>query len=63
MTNLFQIMQTVNQFQQFAEQFKKTNQNPQIVLDQLVQSGKVSQEQLQQATQMAKMFKSILGGK
>lgn len=63
MTNLFQIMQTVNQFQQFAEQFKKTKQDPQTVLDQLVQSGKVSQEQLQEATQMAQMFKSILGGK
>lgn len=63
MTNLFQIMQTINQFQQFAEQFKKTKQDPQTVLDQLVQSGKVSQEQLQEATQMAQMFKSILGGK
>lgn len=63
MTNLFQIMQTINQFQQFAEQFKKTKQDPQTVIDQLVQSGKVTQEQLNQATQMANTFKSILGGK
>lgn len=63
MINPMQAFQMLSQFQQFATQIKNSKQDPQALLDNLVQSGKVNQQQLQQATEMAKMFKSILGGK
>lgn len=51
-------MQMLQQFQQF----KKTMQgkDPQAVLNQMVQSGQVTEEQVKQATQMAKQFAQFL---
>lgn len=59
MNTMFQNNQNSNLLQQisnFADNLKKSGQNPQVLLDQLVKSGKVSQEQLNRATMMAKMF-------
>ena len=59
MNTMFQNNQNSNLLQQisnFADNLKKRGQNPQVLLDQLVKSGKVSQEQLNRATMMAKMF-------
>lgn len=59
MNTMFQNNQNSNLLQQissFADNLKKSGQNPQVLLDQLVKSGKVSQEQLDRATMMAKMF-------
>ena len=59
MNTMFQNNQNSNLLQQisnFADNLKNSGQNPQVLLDQLVKSGKVSQEQLNRATMMAKMF-------
>ena len=48
----------MNQFNQFKQQFG--NQNPQQVVQQLLNSGQMSQEQFNQLSQMANQ---ILGNK
>lgn len=48
----------IKQFNQFRNSLQ--GQNPQAILDQLVKSGRVSQEQVDKAEQMAKQFSSIL---
>lgn len=50
-----------NMLQQF-QQFKKQMQgvDPQEEVQKLLQSGKISQEQLNKAQQMAQQFKSLL---
>lgn len=52
---------TGNMIQQF-QQFKKQMQgvDPQEEVQKLLQSGKISQEQLNKAQQMAQQFKSLL---
>lgn len=54
-------MNNGNMFQQF-QQFKKMmkGKDPQKVLDELVSSGKYSQQQVEQAKRMAEQFKSFL---
>lgn len=45
------------QFLQFAQQFRQSGQvSPQMVVQQLLQSGRMSQEQFQQYSQMANMI-------
>ena len=44
-------MQMISQFPQFMQQMRR--QNPQQLLNQMLQSGRVSQQQLNQAQQMA----------
>lgn len=49
----------VQQFQQFVRQMQ--GKNPTEEINQLLQSGKVSQQQLNQAQQMAEQMKSMFG--
>ena len=55
------LMNNGNMFQQF-QQFKKMMQgkDTQKVLNELVSSGKYSQQQVEQAKRMAEQFKSFL---
>lgn len=50
-------MQMLQQFQQFRNSFKG---NPQQMIQQMLQSGKISNPQLQQAMQMAKQFQQFV---
>lgn len=47
-------MQMISQFPQFMQQMR--GQDPQQMLNQLVQSGRVNQQQLNQAQQMAQQM-------
>lgn len=47
-------MQMISQFPMFMQQMR--GQDPQQVLNQLMQSGRVSQQQLNQAQQMAQQM-------
>ena len=47
-------MQMISQFPQFMQQMR--GQNPHQLLNQLMQSGRVSQHQLNQAQQMAQQM-------
>lgn len=47
-------MQLMNGFPQFMRQMQ--GQNPQQILDQMLQSGRVNQQQLNQAQQMAQQM-------
>lgn len=47
-------MQLMNGFPQFMRQMQ--GQNPQQILNQMLQSGKVNQQQLNQAQQMAQQM-------
>lgn len=66
MNPLYQQMNNVPQnniiqrFQQFRRQFSG---NPQQQVQQLLNSGKVSQEQYNKAVQMAQQLQQLLGGK
>lgn len=57
MNNFQQMMQ---QFNQFKQSFKG---NPQEQIQQLMNSGKVSQEAYNNAYQMATQFQKMMGGK
>lgn len=50
----------LSQFNKFVSDFKKSGQNPEVVLNQLVSSGKVSQEQLDRAKMLASLFSGQL---
>lgn len=50
----------LQRFQQFRQNFKG---NPQEQVQQLLNSGKVSQEQYNRAVQMAQQFQRMFGGK
>ena len=58
--NLFQLMQSpdfMNRFQQFRSQVS----NPRQQVEQLLQSGKVSRPQYEQAMNMARQLQNLLG--
>lgn len=57
MGNIQQIMQ---QFNQFRQSFQG---NPQQQIQQLMNSGKVSQQDYNRAYQMAQQFQQMMGGK
>lgn len=65
MNKLYEEMKQQNPYQNFMqqfEQFKKTiNGNPKEQVQQLLNSGKISQQQYNAAVQQANMLKSILG--
>lgn len=54
-------MNMMQQFQKFMIEMK--GKNPQEEVNKLLQSGKISQEQLNQAQQMAHQFRHMLPGK
>ena len=58
MGNPFQMM--MQKFMQFRQGFQGT---PQEQIQQILNSGKVNQQQYQQAVQMAQQFRQMLGGK
>lgn len=58
MGNPFQMM--MQKFMQFRQGFQG---NPQEQIQQILNSGKVNQQQYQQAVQMAQQFRQMLGGK
>ena len=61
MNNPFQNFQNmIQKFQQFQQSFRG-NANQQI--QQMLNTGKVNQQQYNQAVQMANQFKQMLGGK
>lgn len=52
-------MGIVSQFQQFRKQMEGRNPNEEI--NKLLQSGKINQQQLNQARQMAQQMRHLLG--
>ena len=50
----------MQRFQQFQQMFKG---DPKQQVQQLLQSGRVTQQQYNQAVQMAKQFQQMMGGK
>lgn len=51
-------MNMVQQFQRFRQEMQ--GKNPQEEINKLLQSGKISQQQLNQAQQMAQQFRGLL---
>lgn len=60
MPNLGPMGNLIQQFQQFRQNFKG---DPQQQVQQLLNSGRVSQEQYNQAVQLAQQFQRMMGGK
>lgn len=58
MANANNPMQLISQFNQF-KQFMQ-GKDPQAMLNSLIQSGQVSKARVDQATQMANMFRDLL---
>ena len=54
---MMQFQQMMNQFQQFEQTFQG---DPKAEVEKLLQSGKMSQQQLNQLQQMAKMFQNLM---
>ena len=54
---LGQFQRMMQQFQQFRQSFQG---DPKAEVEKLVQSGKISQQQLNQLQQMAQQFKNLL---
>ncbi len=54
-------MQIIQEFQRFRQQMQ--GKNPTEELNKLLQSGKISQEHLNQAQQMAPLVQQLLNGK
>ena len=54
---MMQFQQMMNQFQQFKQSFQG---DPKAEVEKLLQSGKLSQQQLNQLQQMAKMFQNLM---
>lgn len=52
-------MQMMQQFMQFKQNFKG---DPKAEVQKMLQSGRISQAQLDQAQQMAQQFQRMLGG-
>lgn len=50
-------MQMIQQFMQFKQNFKR---DPKAEVEKMLQSGKISQQQLDQVQQMAGQFQSLL---
>lgn len=48
------------QFNDFAENFRRSGRDPQAVLDELVNSGKVSKEDVEKATNLANQFSWLI---
>lgn len=65
MNKLYEEMKSQNPYQNFMQQFqefKKTfSGNPQEQIRQLLNSGKITQQQYNEAVQKANMLRSIIG--
>lgn len=48
------------QFNNFAENIKRSGKDPQAILDELVNNGKVSKEDVDKATSLAKQFSWLI---
>lgn len=46
----------LSQFNKFCDEFKRSGQDPNVVLNQLLSSGRVTKEQLERAKMLAKLF-------
>lgn len=53
-------MAMMQQFSQFKNLLQSRGQNPQALVNMLMQSGKMSQQQFQQLQQQAAMFKNFM---
>ena len=51
----------MGQFQNMVQQFRTFQGNPKAEVEKLVQSGKITQQQLNQMQQMAVQFRQLLG--
>lgn len=64
---LFNQMQPQNQFTQMMQRFQQFRQtfhgDPRQQVQQLLNSGKVTQQQYDRAVQMAQQFQRMMGGK
>lgn len=49
-----------DQFNRFCADFKKSGQDPNVLLNQLVSSGRVSKEQVDMAVKMSRLFAGLL---
>lgn len=58
MANVNNPMQLISQFNQFKQSMQ--GKDPKVVLNNLIWSGQVSKAQVDQATQMANMFRGLL---
>ena len=58
MANANNPMQLISQFNQFKQSMQ--GKDPKAILNNLIQSGQVSKAQVDQATQMANMFRGLL---
>lgn len=52
---------TKSQFLKFADEIKRSGKNPETILNDLISSGKVSKEQVEEAKRKANFYKSFLG--
>ena len=52
------IQNMMNQIQQLKQQFG--NANPQDIINQMIQSGRITNEQVQQAQKTAEQFRSMM---
>lgn len=52
---------TKQQFLKFAEEIKRSGKNPETMLNELISSGKVTREQVEEAKRKAELYKSFLG--
>lgn len=60
---LYSLMQNNGMLQQFNQFRRNFSGDPRQQVQQLLNSGKVSQEQYNRAVQMANQFQSMIGGK
>lgn len=58
--NQFGPVQMMQEFQKFVQEMKGKNPNEEI--NRLLQSGQISQQQLNQAQQMAQQFQGVIQG-
>lgn len=54
---MMQFQQMMNQFQQFKQTFQG---DPNAEIEKMLQSGRISQQQLNKVQQMAKMLQSLM---
>lgn len=52
--------QMINEFKRFRQEMQ--GENPQAKMDELLQSGKVNQQQIEQANKMAQMAQGLFKG-
>lgn len=54
------VIQMMSQFNEFKNMLKKSGKDPKQVLDELIKSGKVTKEQVENAKQLAEYLKGIM---